>query len=444
MRLLTPSLLIGLLLPWLALSAVAATPAASGETLNDFFTSALDYSPRLRIAAARLDVGSARREAANGRLLPQVNANANRSDNRRDSLGRVDSFPGERYSLQLTQVLFNWQAFSARRAAYLTEDQLEAEYFNELAVVLTDVAEKYFNVLQAEDALTSVASELEAVTNQLNLIQSYYDRQLAQITDLYEAQATLAAVQAEQLALESELALAQDALRSASGLNAGSLYRLADAVAIPPVSNDLSFWVDQARASSHLIRARELAVQVAAQRIGESKGGHMPRVNLIMTHQNTDLGFDNVLIPETDTSFVGVDVSIPIFSGGATRAAVHEARSLHDIAENELRQVELEVGERTRAAFLRAQASQARTQAAQRLAESTALSAEAMQRGFELGTVNSVDVLNALRDQYRAERDLQRARYEQVKFLLILKREAGTLSADDIREVNTWLTAPGG
>jgi outer membrane protein len=65
-----------------------------------------------------------------------------------------------------------------------------------------------------------------------------------------------------------------------------------------------------------------------------------------------------------------------------------------------------------------------------------------MQRGFELGTVTNVDVLNALRDQYQAERELQTARYEHIKYLLQLKREAGVLSADDILEVGGWLIQP--
>ena len=74
--------------------------------------------------------------------------------------------------------------------------------------------------------------------------------------------------------------------------------------------------------------------------------------------------------------------------------------------------------------------------------ESTALSAEAMQQGFELGTVTSVDVLDALRDRYQAERDLQRTRYEHIKFLLLLKRETGTLEAEDMLEVGSWLIPP--
>jgi len=81
--------------------------------------------------------------------------------------------------------------------------------------------------------------------------------------------------------------------------------------------------------------------------------------------------------------------------------------------------------------------------AAQKLVESTTLSSTAMQRGFELGAVTSVDVLNALRDQFRSERDLQATRYNHVKYLLLLKRETGLLSADDMLEVGSWLESPG-
>ena len=148
----------------------------TGSTLEDFFSAAVEFSPTLKIAEEGLNIGSARRRAANGRLLPQVSARASISDNRNESQGRAQqTFDGERFSVQLTQTLFNWQAFAARSQAYLIEDQLEAEYYGELANLLTEVAEKYFNVLQSTDALESIASELEAVSNQLDQIQSLYD-----------------------------------------------------------------------------------------------------------------------------------------------------------------------------------------------------------------------------------------------------------------------------
>lgn len=415
----------------------------AGTTLEDFFSAAIEYSPQLKIAEERLNIGSARTSAAKGQLLPQLRANASRSDNRRNALGQEQTFDGERYSITLTQVLFNWQAFSARNEASLLEDQFEAEYFGELAFLLTDVAEKYFDVLLASDALNSIASEFDAVSNQLDQIQSMYDRQLAQITDLYQAQASLAAVEAQQLQLQTELAMRREALRSASGVESGDLYRLSDEANIPPLENSINYWVQQAEENNHQIRAREYAVEAADKRIDQRRGAYMPQVNFIVQRQDSDVGFDNRPQDRTDNTYIGLDVTIPLYAGGSNRAGVREATSQRRIAESELRQVQLQANERVRSAYLQVQSAATMIEAARKLLESTELTSTAMQRGFELGAVTNVDVLNALRDQFRAERDLQRTRYDHVKFLLLLKREAGQLSADDMLEVGGWLEPAG-
>ena len=359
---LLPALCLGFACLW-TLPAMAAeledgvsTIIVEGTTLEDFFTAALDYSPQLRIAEERWNVSTARKKSATGQLLPQINANGSISDNTQsaDPLNLENKYRGERYSVQLTQVLFNWQAFAARGAASLMEDQAEAEYFAELAWLLADVSEKYFNVLQAEDAVTSIRSELEAVTNQLNQIQSFYDLQSARITDLYSAQARQAAVQSQQLELESELALARGELRAAAGVNVGPLFRLDENIEIPTLTDTVDVWLDRARAGNPTIRARQYAMEAAAKRVSQQRGAYMPRVTLIAQKQLSDLGFDNVSMNRTDTTYVGVDVSIPLFAGGSNRAAVSEAASLRGVAQNELRQVQLEIVERTRTAYLQA------------------------------------------------------------------------------------------
>lgn len=455
-RLLIPALALSLsTLPAITVNAADVEDQAvtriivQGSTLEDFFTAALDYSPELRISRERLNISSARKRAANGQLLPQLNANASISDNTQtpqiqNEINQTSKYRGERYSLQLTQVLFNWQAFSARSQAYLLEDQSEAEYYGQLAYVLTDVAEKYFAVLQAQDAATSAQAELDAVDRQLAQIESLYSLQTVQITDLYEAQARQASVQAEQLNLESELAIAQEQLRAVSGVNVGELFRLDEEVNIPTLEGSVDAWLKLARSDNQQIIAREFAVRAAEKRISQSKGAYMPTVSLIAQKQDSNIGFDNALLQSNRTvsDYIGIDVSIPLFAGGRNKAGVSEARSQQRIAENELRQIELEIIQRTRTAFLQVKSSELRVRAAERLSESTALSYTAQQRGFELGTVNSVDVLNALGARFRAERDLQRARYDHIRYNLILKREAGALSADDLSEVGTWLVAP--
>ena len=414
-----------------------------GVSLEDFLSAAIEFSPTLKIAEESLNVGSSRKKQATGRLLPQVTARGNVSDNRRRDASEVlQTFDGERYSVQLTQVLFNWQAFAARSQASLVENQLEAEYYGALANLLTVVAENYFNVLQAEDALDSVASELEAVTNQLDQIQSLYDRQLVQITDLYQVQASAAAVEAAQLRLQTDLALSQEALYSVSGMAAGDLLGMRDNATVPPLKNSINFWVNQAKENNHQIEAQQYAVQAANKRISERKGAYMPQVSLTAQVQQTNLGFDNRFIDQNDISYLALDVTIPLYAGGSNRAAVSEAASQHRMAQSELQIVELEATQRVRSAYLQVAAAENFIAAARKLLESATLSSTAMQQGFNLGVVTSVDVLNALRDQFGAQRDLQTARYDHVKFLVLLKREAGLLSAEDMVEVSGWLESP--
>ena len=420
---------------------------AAGTTLEDFFEAAISFSPKLRIAKEGLNIGRARERQAEGQLQPQINANANLSDNSRNSFNQVgvpvsEEFDGERFSVSMQQILFNWQAFAARRRATQIENQLEAEYYYELSLLLTDVAEKYLNVLLAQDSLTSVAAEVDAVSNQLNQIQSLFSLQLAQVTDLRQAEASLAAVQAEQLKLRAELAIAQERLRSVSGIALGELSVLKEEIELPEVQNGMQFWVSLADSNNQQIRARRYALEASEEGISESKGAYMPSVNFFATRQESNVGFDNRFLGNTDNTFIGVDVTIPIYAGGANRARENEARARRNIAESELRQTELETNANVRSAYLQAQSSMLLTEAARRLVASTRLSSESAQEGFALGTVTNVIVLNALRDQFQAERDFQRARYEQINYLLILKREAGTLNARDLLEISRLMVRP--
>lgn len=419
-------------------------PGATGNSLEDFFNAALEYSPTLTIARERWNIGSARKAAATGQLLPQINATGTISDNTREITGQADQeFTGERYALQVNQVLFNWQAFSARGQAALLEDQSEAEYYAELAQLLTDVADSYLLVLQAEDALESIVAEQEAMTNQINQIQTLFDLQLARITDLYDAQAQLAAIGAQRVNLESELALAQEGLRAQTGLETGELARLPETVTVVPLEGSVNEWLELARNNNRLIAARNYALLAADKMVSARRGAHLPRVSLVLAQQQANTGFDNIAIPQAETQYIGIDVQVPLFSGGATRAGVREAVSMRNIAESELRQIRLDLIEQTRLDYLQVKSGEARIAAGQVLATSTATSFDAMQRGFELGTVTSVEVLNALRDRFASERDLQRARYDHIRAGLFLRRDAGVLEAADILNVSRLLNASG-
>jgi len=319
------------------------TEGALGQTLEDFFSAALNYSPELKIAEQQLRIGTARKKIANSRLLPSLRGNASVSDNERVTSDLRQKFDGNRYSLQLTQTLFNWELFQARDRAYLLEDIAELQYFGMLSKLLTDVAAKYLDALQSRDSLISIKSELEAVQNQLLQIEQLYSRQLTQITDLYQGQASVAAILSQQIQLESQLAQDYEALRSISGLSVGELLFLSDETDIPPLSENLQFWIAQSEENNHLLKSKELELQEATKGISQERGAYMPQISLIVQRQDSDVGFDNRPLDRSDNTYFGFDVSIPLYAGGGNRARVEEAKSYERIAHNELRRTRIQV-----------------------------------------------------------------------------------------------------
>lgn len=434
--------IVGILFAFVQGGQALAQPLPVGTTLEEFFTAALENSPVLDISRERWNISDARKDAATGQLLPQLNATANMSDNTRREKLVTRTYEGERYGLSMQQVLFNWQAFEERRRMALLEDQSEAEYYAQLSLLLTDVADKYLAVLQAEDELRSINSEYEAVSSQVNQLQSLFDRQLVQVTDLYESQARQAGIASQRVDIESSLSLARSALRALANLETGDLQRLPDTITVEPLAGDLSEWVERARGQNLIIQARTHAYKAAQRQVSAQRGTYMPRVSLVVQQQISNLGFDNIPIEEAESTYVGIDLQMPLFAGGSRRAGVREAESMRSIAQSELRQTQLDILEDTRTAFLQVKAAEARIDAARVLVQSTRTSEEAMRRGFELGSVTSVDLLNALRNRFQAERDMQRARYDHLRANLALQREAGDLDSGDLLTISNMLVSP--
>lgn len=413
-----------------------------GTTLRDFFTAALNNSPSLKVVEERWHASDARKSYATGVLLPQISANGEYSDNTSEFRGLSQDYTGRRYGVQLSQVLFNWQAFNNRKVASLQENQLEAEYYAQVAQLLTIIADQYLTVLLAEDTKVLINAELDAITNQVNQIQQLYNLQLAKVTDLYHGQAQQASVLSQQVISQSDLDVARENLRASSGMPVGPLKRLPALITTEALTGTQEEWLEKARMNNKLIEAGNFALQAAQKTVSQQQGNYMPKVSLVAQHQTSDIGFNNQPIDRNKNNYVGINFSVPLFASGANRALVREAESQRNATEAQLKQTNLDVLDRTRNAYFKVKTSEARIDATKKLVEATTTAYDAMKRGFELGTVTSVDVLNALRDQFRAQRELQQARYDNLRFRLVLLRESGTLTAADVEHVSDQMNAP--
>jgi len=418
---------------------------APAQSLQQIFVAAMKANPALQIARSQLSIGRAQRSQATAQLLPQISATGNFSENEQsfpDGESGDSEFDGEKYNLQLQQVLFNWQAFANRKRASYVVDQKEAEYYDRLGIMLLDTADRYFSVLAAQDNKALVQAEREATDQQLKQAESRYQRKLIKITELYEVRARAATIRSNEIDAENEFALAKESLWELSGEEISALYRLDEHTVFADVNGDINTWVTRALSGNAQLSARDSAINAARQTISERRGAHYPVVTLVASRQKSDLGYENTASPKRQITYYGVDVSIPIFSGGSTSARVREAYHMAEIARSEHEQVRREVVRRTRAAYLSTKSSLKRIDSAKTAVDAATQSALAMARGFQLGTVTMIDVLDSLQQEFRAQRDLQQAKYNYIQSILSLKKEAGTIAKADIEEINSWLIPP--
>lgn len=165
-------------------------------------------------------------------------------------------------------------------------------------------------------------------------------------------------------------------------------------------------------------------------------------LGLQVAGQRSNIGYDNILQPRTETGVIGVNVTLPIYTGGAVSAMVSEQRARRRIAELELEQGERESRVAARSAWLQLQSLRAQATAARRAVESGAKSVEANEKGYRLGVATLVDVLDARRDAFAAERDYADVRLEYLRQWTLLGHLTGTLDDAAIARLSEVLKRP--
>ena len=143
---------------------------------------------------------------------------------------------------------------------------------------------------------------------------------------------------------------------------------------------------------------------------------------------------------DTDTGFIGLNVNVPIYQGGAvasrTRQAGHNFRAAQDRLDQQRRAVINQVKD----AFRGILSSISDVNARQAAIVSARSSLESTQAGLEVGTRTQVDVLNAQRALFQAEFDYLSSRYNYIINGVLLHQATSTLSRDVLAKGNAWLT----
>jgi outer membrane protein len=464
----------------LAALAILAASQAQATSLLDAYRDALRSDPTLREAAAFRLATLEARPRARAALLPQFEATGSyerlyqsgtQNFPQRLDTGEVltltsgfeqDIEPRRAWQLRLTQTLFSWDQWVALRQADRELARAEAEFRAAEQDLMARVALRYFEILGARATLEAAEAAREAIGRQLEQAEKRFEVGLSAITDVQEAQASYDSATATVIEAKRSLATAREFLREITG----EYYQdLADAgpdtPLIPPEPADVDDWVRTALTRNLNLEAARIGAEISRDGIQRSRSGHYPALELFATRGNTRTTAQRRDFPQplpgepepppapflpANSDFwqdgYGVQVRVPIFSGGAVASQVREATYLHQASQHQLERAARETERQTRDSFLSVNSEISRVQALEQAVQSSQTALRATEAGFEVGTRTTVDVLQSRRLLFEAQRDLANSRYTYVLNALLLKQAAGILREADIEEVDGWLRPP--
>jgi outer membrane protein len=403
-------------------------------------------------ASARASLAAGRERVPQGRagLLPTIGLSGAYGKNNSDQSQFVptqDAFidggsnlRSNQYTLALSQPLFRWDRWQTYEQSKLAQAISEAQFAQAQQDLITRVAQAYFDVLSAQDTLESTRAQKSAVTEQLASAKRNFEVGTQTITDTHEAQAAYDLVVAQEFAAVNDLDNKRSALQAIIGAEPAALAPLQSGINLaPPQPAVVDPWVSSAESQNYGVTVSQLALESAKRDISKNRAGHLPTLDLVASSSRTNVSGRSAGSGDTRNNAIGVQWTIPIFSGFGVTSRVRESIALEDKARNDLEATRRNAALQARQAFLGVNSGLAQVKALQAAEVSSQSALESNKLGYQVGVRINIDVLNAQRQLYSTRTDLARARYNTILNGLRLKAASGSLREADLVPVNNLL-----
>ncbi|MCX5590098.1 TolC family outer membrane protein [Alcaligenes endophyticus] len=384
---------------------------------------------------------------ARSNLLPQIQAQAGgeQLDRRQTSkLSKHNNSQRATWSLSLSQSIVDRSAWYTLDQAQLQAQAADVQLAQTRQDLMLTLSQAYFDVLAAQDNLQTLHAQRDAILTQLRAAEQMFELGGSTITDTYEAQSRLDLVRAQIIHAENELRITQDTLQSLTQEPAQNLAALRSEAVLPqPEPNNVVAWTEQASLNNLEVHKRALLAEASAKKLASASAEHEPTLAL---KAQTGSASDQALYGQQGgsrslNSSVGLELSIPLYTGGRTSSLIREQSSRMQQARHEHQQARLQAIQDSQRYYSGLHTGFARIQALAAAEHSSKLSVEANQLGYEVGVRINIDVLNAQQQLYQTQRDLAKARYDTVLNGLRLKASTGALNETDLQAVNDMLEA---
>ncbi|WNO04896.1 TolC family outer membrane protein [Rhodoferax mekongensis] len=415
------------------------------------YAAALENDAKFQAAKAALASGQQALPLARSSVLPSVNATisdtAVQGTQDYDVAGGASKSNNLDYraptqSISLRAPLLNLEGKARVRQANAQVGNAEATFVARKAELVDRLAVAYLQRMLAEDAFLSLHAQVHATVAQRNLMRRRFEQGEGTRTEVAEARANLSLTMAQWADSKDQMTNARETLNALTGLNQPFLVRLGDEFTPPPlVPATLQEWQEKAVAANPDVQARRFLVDAADALIARSNAGHMPRLDLVASVSNSRNESVSSLNQTVNQSAIGLQLNIPIYSGGAVKAAVTQAIAEKAKAEaewlNEKRSLEVEVSR----LFQVIQTGKSKLLAYEDVLDASRTALEGTLKGQASGLRTNADVLEAVRKVFQAQRDLAQARYDHIFQRLRLFNKAG-VPADSVVSYIDELLSP--
>lgn len=352
--------------------------------------------------------------------------------------GEVD-FTTRAFAVTLNQPIYHYDRYVRLEQADKRLKQATYELNASRQALIVRVAERYFDVLAAQDNLDFATAEKHSLRGQLGQARQRFEVGLIAITDVQEAQAGFDRATASQIIAENGLDNSREALRETTQIYYSDLSALGESIKLtPPVPADIDVWTQTALEQNLEIAAAQTATEIAYKEIRVQSSGHIPTLDITGSHGFNKQG-GRFGASEVTQGNIAIELNVPIYEGGRVSSRTREAKHEHTAAVQRLEQARRAVLRETRQAYLGVISQISTVKALRQAVLSSNTVVASTRAGFEVGTRTAVDVVDAERGLFQARRDFSRARYDYILDILRLKKAAGTLVPDDLFVANSWL-----
>jgi len=425
----------------------------SSESLLDIYNEALENDPTYKAAEYSYLADKELKVQGRAALLPSItlsgSTNWNEYYQNKELQQQYNSFSS---SARVTQPLFRLDTWFQYRQSKSLTDAAEADFAFEQQNLLVRTAELYFGVLRAIDNLNAAISEEKAIKKQLDQAKQRFEVGLSAITGVQEAQLAFDLSKASRIRTEGSLYSARESLNALIGREIFSLNELGDSLLIDlPTPSSKQKWVELALENNYQLKAAYLRKKAAKSSARSVASNHLPKIDIVGSQSESETnqfnyeGFNidgqGIPVPSvTGRRNYSIQLSMPLFQGGAINSRRKQAYSQYERANENTLFTERRIIQEVRSQFSNVLTLVANVNAQKQAVVSTTSALEATQVGYRVGTRNVVDLLQAEKNLYSAEKNLANAKYDYILANLRLGLASGTITPADIVKINNLLS----